>query len=118
MFWCKTRETTPTSVYLCECKYWGKPIPQEVIHSFRTVLVDFGAHRGFIISRAGFQTGARDAVRNTNLDLLTFEELQSLFFDRWRVSMENTGHTQIGYFPILITPEECRRSNGTAAQSS
>jgi len=80
-------ETTPASVYLCECKYWGKPIPQEVIHSFRTVLVDFGAHRGFIISRTGFQAGAKEAVRNTNLDLLTFEELQSLFFDRWRVSM-------------------------------
>ena len=80
-------ETTPASLYLCECKYWVKPIPQEVIHSFRTVLVDFGAHRGFIISRVGFQTGAKEAVRNTNLDLLTFEELQSLFFDRWRHAM-------------------------------
>jgi hypothetical protein len=80
-------QTTPASIYLCECKYWGKPIPQDVIHSFRTVLVDFGAHRGFIISRAGFQAGAREAVKNTNLDLLTFEELQALFFDRWRVSM-------------------------------
>lgn len=80
-------QTTPASVYLCECKFWRKPIPQEVIHSFRTVLSDFGAHRGFIISRVGFQSGAKKAVENTNLDLLTFEELQSLFFDRWRVAM-------------------------------
>ena len=80
-------QTVPPSVYLCECKYWSKPIPQEIIHSFRTVLADFGAHRGFIISRVGFQSGAKEAVKNTNLDLLTFEELQSLFFARWRVAM-------------------------------
>lgn len=80
-------QTTPASVYLCECKFWSKPVPQEVIHSFRTVLSDFGAHRGFIISRAGFQAGAKEAVKKTNLDLLTFEEFQSLFFDRWRIAM-------------------------------
>lgn len=80
-------QTTPPSLYLCECKFWSKPIPQEVIHSFRTVLSDFGAHRGFIISRAGFQTGAKEAVKSTNLDLLTFEEHQAVFFDRWRVAM-------------------------------
>jgi hypothetical protein len=80
-------QTTPRSVYLCECKFWSRPVPQEVVHSFRTVLSDFGAHRGFIISRAGFQAGAKEAVKNTNLDLLTFEELQLVFFDRWRVAM-------------------------------
>jgi hypothetical protein len=58
-----------------------------VIHSFRTVISDFGAHHGFIISRAGFQAGAKEAVTKTNLDLLTFDELQSLFFDRWRIAM-------------------------------
>lgn len=83
----RDRQTVPPSVYLCECKFWSKPIPQEVIHAFRTVLADFGAHRGFIISRVGFQSGAKEAVQNTNLDLLTFEELQVLFFDRWRIAM-------------------------------
>jgi hypothetical protein len=80
-------QTTPASRYLCECKFWNKPIPQEVVHSFRTVVSDYGAHRGFIVSRAGFQSGAREAVRNTNIDLLTFGELQSIFLDRWRVAM-------------------------------
>jgi hypothetical protein len=85
--WVRDPQTTPASVYLCECKFWSKPVPQEVIHSFRTVISDFGAHRGFIISRAGFQAGAKEAVTKTNLDLLTFDELQSLFFDRWRIAM-------------------------------
>ena len=80
-------QITPASVYLCECKLWSNPIPQEIIHSFRTILADFGAHRGFIISKAGFQSGAKEAVKNTNLDLVTFRELQAIFFDRWRISM-------------------------------
>lgn len=32
--------TVPRSEYLCECKYWSRPIPQEVIHTFRTVVAD------------------------------------------------------------------------------
>ena len=79
--------TSPPSQYLCECKFWNKPVPQEVVHSFRTVVADYGAHRGFIISRAGFQAGARQAVRSTNVDLVTFPELQTIFFDRWRIAM-------------------------------
>jgi hypothetical protein len=40
-----------------------------------------------VISRAGFQSGAREAVKQTNIDLLTFEELQAIFLDRWRISV-------------------------------
>jgi predicted helicase len=58
-------QTAPASKYLCECKFWNKAIPQEVIHGFRTVVADSGAHRGFIISMAGFQAGAHEAVQNT-----------------------------------------------------
>ena len=63
--------TTPPSEYLCECKFWSKAIPQEVIHALRTVVSDYGAHRGFIISRAGFQACGLEAVRNTNVNLVT-----------------------------------------------
>ncbi len=79
--------STPRSKYLCECKYWNKPIPQEVVHAFRTVVADFGANQGFIISKVGFQSGSRQAVENTNVELLTFDDLQKLFFDRWLPSM-------------------------------
>jgi hypothetical protein len=78
--------TIPPSQYLCECKYWKNPVPQEIVHSFRTVMADAGAQRGFIISSAGFQRGAHEAVQNTNTHLVTFDELQALFFDRWRVA--------------------------------
>ena len=28
---------------ICECKYWETPIPQTIIHAFRTVINDSGA---------------------------------------------------------------------------
>ena len=79
--------TTPASIYLCECKLWSEAVPQEVVHGFRTVVGDFGAHRGFIISKKGFQAGAHKAAEKTNISLVTFSELQELFFDRWRRAM-------------------------------
>lgn len=81
--------TVPPSVYLCECKFWRNAVPQEVVHAFRTVMGDFGAHRGFLISREGFQAGAFEAAGNTNLNLVTFPELQELFFDRWIISVSH-----------------------------
>ncbi|TNC59559.1 restriction endonuclease [Rubellimicrobium roseum] len=43
---------------IVECKNWASRVPQAVIHSFRTVVGDIGAHSGYIVSRAGFQAGA------------------------------------------------------------
>jgi len=79
--------TVPQSTYLCECKFWSTAIPQETVHGFRTVVGDFGAHRGYIISKVGFQAGAFAAVQNTNVELLTFDQLQAVFFDRWPIAM-------------------------------
>src|SRR5687768_16642718 len=45
-------------VVLCECKNWNRPVPQEVVYAFRSVMADSGAHIGYVISARGFQTGA------------------------------------------------------------
>jgi hypothetical protein len=68
--------------------------------TFRTVMADTGAHRGYIISRAGFQSGAFEATANTNIDLVTFAKLQEIFSDRWRIAMGErlTPYTDI-FFP-------------------
>jgi hypothetical protein len=75
--------TTPHSLYVCECKHWSRRVPQYVVHGFRTTVIEIGANRGFIISRAGFQSGAREAAKWTNVDILTWEEFEGLMFDRW-----------------------------------
>lgn len=68
---------------LIECKNWKSKIPQSVVHGFRTVIGDIGANSGYIISKAGFQTGAYEAAANTNVKLLTWLEFQKMFEDQW-----------------------------------
>jgi Restriction endonuclease len=75
--------TVPHSNYVCECKNWSRRVPKSVVHSFRTVISELGANRGFLISRIGFQSGARDAAQFTNIDLLSWRQFEELIFDRW-----------------------------------
>jgi hypothetical protein len=79
----KASTPIPTTV-LCECKYWDKPVPQNVIHAFRSVCSDAGAHFGLIISRKGFQSGAEKSRAGTNVHLMDFADFQTTFFDEWR----------------------------------
>ncbi len=71
-------------VYVCECKHWKDAVPKSVVHSFRTVMSDIGAHVGFVIAKSGFQSGAYDAANNSNIKLLTWYEFQEYFIDRWK----------------------------------
>lgn len=70
-------------VYLVECKNWNHKVPQEVVHAFKFVMESTGASTGFIISKKGFQSCAHAAARFTNIQLLTFEELQHLYGREW-----------------------------------
>lgn len=77
------------TLILAECKWWGTAIPQDVVHAFSTVVQGAGANFGFIISRVGFQAGALEATKNTNITLLTFEQLQQAYGAEWyRVHLE------------------------------
>lgn len=77
------RSVKPATIYICECKHWKRAVSQAVIHGFRTVLNDFGANWGLIVSSNGFQAGAFEAIKNTNVKLLDWLEFQSLFEERW-----------------------------------
>lgn len=68
---------------VCECKDWSTNVPQEKVHAFRTVMLEIGAHRGYIITRTGFQAGAIEAARSTNIELLTYDEFQEQYFAKW-----------------------------------
>lgn len=80
----------PPIITLCECKYWATSIPQTVVHAFRTVLADNGAHVGLIISKAGFQSGAYRAAEASNLYLYTWDEFQRAYEKQWAMSMSLT----------------------------
>ena len=74
-------------IILVECKFWNKPISQETIHSFRTVVSDFGANIGFIVSKNGFQKGSYEAADKTNIRLVTLKELEKEYYSRWKQGM-------------------------------
>ena len=63
----------------CECKHWKASIPQGVVHTFRSIVGDAGAHQGYIISSSSFQSGAVAAAKQTNIRLLTWREFQEEF---------------------------------------
>jgi hypothetical protein len=69
--------------YLVECKNWEVGIPQSVVHGFTTIMHETGANIGFIISKKGMQSGARNYTESTNIIGLTYAEFQARYFDVW-----------------------------------
>lgn len=57
--------------WVIECKLWKKRVPKEKVLALKTLIDDLGADRGIIISEKGFQPGAQDAARGTNITLVT-----------------------------------------------
>jgi len=76
-------DATPPAIYLCECKLWASRVPQSEVHAFRTVVADAGAHFGLFISSAGFQAGAHEVVKLTNVHLVDWAGFENLFVERW-----------------------------------
>ncbi|MBK7965758.1 MAG: restriction endonuclease [Bacteroidetes bacterium] len=56
---------------------------KSVVHSVRTILTDYGANTGYIISRKRFQKGAHEAAKNSNLHLFNFNQFQTEFRAQW-----------------------------------
>jgi len=74
-------------IILVECKFWNKALNQETIHSFRTVVNDFGANLGFIVSKNGFRAGCYEAVEKTNVRLVLLKELEKEYCQKWKQAM-------------------------------
>lgn len=81
--WAHDDGATPAQTYVVECKHWKQAVPKSVVHGFRTVIVDSGAHWGAIVSPNGFQSGAYEATRYSNVRLLTWNEFQALYAAKW-----------------------------------
>jgi hypothetical protein len=71
------------STFLIECKNWNKPAHQETVHAFHTVVNDYGANFGFIVSKSGFQSGCFEAAENTNIKLVSLKDLEERFYKKW-----------------------------------
>jgi hypothetical protein len=67
--------TFPGSGILCtwivECKLWSSRVPKEKIMALKAIVEDLGADRGNIVSEVGFQSGAQEVARGSNITLVT-----------------------------------------------
>src|SRR5262245_975366 len=74
---------TPNTTYFCECKLWKSRVPQAEVHTFVNIVGNAGAHVGLFISSSGFQAGAFEVVQHTNVHLITWDQFQAMFLERW-----------------------------------
>jgi hypothetical protein len=72
----KTRFLGENITWIIEAKHWKSKVTKAQVLTLRSIVDDIGADRGFIISLAGFQSGAFEAANNTNVKLKTFDELK------------------------------------------
>ena len=84
---------------ICECKYWNTAVPQEKVFAFSKVVGDSGASLGLLISRHGFQEGAINAARYSNLKLLSWPEFIENIKPFW---LCETTRRCLGFAQILL----------------
>tara|TARA_R110002051_G_C8621691_1_gene483438 strand:+ start:147 stop:890 length:744 start_codon:yes stop_codon:yes gene_type:complete len=72
--------------YIIECKNWNNKIPQNIIHSFTTIMNESGGNIGYIIAKKGFQRGAIEYSKCTNIKLLTYDEFQNEYLEKWFIN--------------------------------
>lgn len=63
-------------LWIVECKAWSKPVPKEKVFALRTIVDDIGADRGFMMAEEGYQSGALEGSRLTNVVLTSIADLQ------------------------------------------
>lgn len=69
--------------FICECKFWETPVPQEKIHAFRTVVHDSGSMLGIFISKEGYQEGAVKAAYCSNVVLKDWDGFIDMIGAKW-----------------------------------
>ncbi len=57
--------------WVIECKLWKKHVEKANVLMLKGIVEDVGADRGIIFCENGFQSGAQDASRHTNILLVT-----------------------------------------------
>jgi hypothetical protein len=63
-------------LWLVECKAWKARVPKEKVFALRAIVDDLGADRGFLMAENGYQSGALEAARQTNITLTSLAYLR------------------------------------------
>lgn len=63
--------------WLVECKHWKTRVSKLHVLALREIVSDVGADRGILLSEVGFQSGAFEAARLTNVQVTSLAEISS-----------------------------------------
>lgn len=62
--------------WIIEAKKWKTKVTKEKVLALRSIVDDIGADKGIIISEIGFQKGAFEAAKSTNILLYTIDDFK------------------------------------------
>lgn len=63
--------------WIVECKYWKSTVPKAHVMTLAGIAQDIGADRAVLLSEKGFQAGAINVSRKTNVLLTSLDELSA-----------------------------------------
>lgn len=100
--------------WLVECKLWKSKVSKEKVMALKSIVDDVGADRGIIVSEKGFQSGALDAVRDSNITLVTsieeFEKTAStISSEEQLIYLDDGNGLPIYKFPDDSKPQHLQR---------
>ena len=92
--------------WIIECKLWKERVKKENVLTLKGIVDDVGADRGIIFCENGFQKGAREAARHTNILLQTsLEDFESTVrLDEARTYLTYQESEEPGAAPIYMFP--------------
>lgn len=64
------------TLWIVECKHWATPVSKLHVLALREIVTDLGADRGLLMAENGYQSGAFEAARLTNVRLTSLAQLR------------------------------------------
>ncbi|MDE1160624.1 MAG: restriction endonuclease [Acidobacteriaceae bacterium] len=72
----RSRHAGFTITWIVECKHWSRPISKLHVLGLREIVADLGVDRGILVSESGFQSGAIEAAKLTNVHVNSLATLR------------------------------------------
>jgi hypothetical protein len=88
--------------WLIECKSWSRRVGKRDVQAFKGVLDDLGADHGYMFSEKGFQKGAYEVARRTNITLTNLAALNATFVEEQLSSV----HQQSRAFTLSVDSQD------------
>jgi restriction system protein len=86
----RSRQLGLDVLWLVECKAWRNPVSKDKVFVLRTIVDDVGADRGLMMAERGYQSGALEAARLTNIVLTSLADLrETARYDLAEIQLES-----------------------------